>query len=533
MAERIVEAASKIYGAFWTASMRIRQLNAGLAATRSLWDRRLPQEPHHKLMVLGMAMARMVTPQGNRVIDRVTSPDRPLPPAARADPAAFSSAARRMLRPGTVHGKLAQPGALNPDALLARLNTCPPDRKDQPAGLPHVGVLTDDRFDEMLGQLLEHQEGFNISGVAREDADQLDRVEQNEMADAGLQPNESWREATLRLSEDRDLQRNTLVDLFAPVVTRECERRSVDLGKLSDVIADAFNPHGDDAFIVQRVLRTIDGLDDQPLTPPELCLDLEIPAWKFLNESCKDWFLPGLADAQFYLLDAAGQPKLDNDGKPIRDPEKDPVIAAQTHERFTDAFLVGFNQQTLNELRWRNLHVATGCTPLRRFWEPIDSTTMKASPDIVGIHLWGDTPLGDDSHETPAARGDNLVLIFKSQLWRRYPETLIYLLPGAPHVDGVDDKPDWTKPHIEPHLHVEVEWDVVAFGFPKPPSILEDHWVIIEQVPRGFTFYNTSTQPLPPDPEPDPAPVTNSAGFAKRQFVPAVRVLIQGTEFIR
>lgn len=33
--------------------------------------------------------------------------------------------------------------------------------------------------------------------------------------------------------------------------------------------------------------------------------------------------------------------------------------------------LVGANQRTLGELRWRNIPVTAGWTPLRRFWQRI------------------------------------------------------------------------------------------------------------------------------------------------------------------
>jgi hypothetical protein len=272
------------------------------------------------------------------------------------------------------------------------------------------------------------------------------------------------------------------------------------------------------------VLGGIRGLDDQPLTPPELCLDFRIPAWKFLREYANDWFLPGLAQMHIHQRDAAGQPVLDAQGNPLRDEEKDPVIAATTNGRFSDAFLVGFNQQALAELRWRNVPVASGCTPLRRFWEPIlqvpTASDGKAGEDIIGIRAWrADSELGDEQHETPEARGANLVLIFRSQLWRRYPDTLVYLVP-----ERAGD-PDWNSPQVEPNLQFEIERDVVGFGFAEPDAILDTHWVVIEQVPRGFTFRNLST------PEGRTASQSaNGAEFARQALAQPVRVLIRGTE---
>lgn len=518
--DRIVEAAAKQLGAFYMASRRIRQLTLGLAATRALWDRRLPVDELHRLQVLGPAMARLATPQGNSVLEQVTAVGHPMPPAL------FSSAARRLLRPGTARARLAEADALVPGVLFERANTCPPDSPHHPDGLVHVNTIVGEDLDLKIIGIMEQVAEFAVGkGVALE-ALRLHDEETQRRAQVGMD-NDLWLVEVRSLEKHEPLPdklHHTLItqlkalleSAHAPIPARPCEDRTnrPSLPKLSAALSDAFDPRGHRAFVVRRVLATIQGLDDQPLTPPELCLDLNIPAWKFLKEFAQDWFLPGLAQMQFEIPDAAGQL--------VPDPSADPVIAAQTNGHFTDAFLVGLNQQALAELRWRNVPVAAGCTPLRRFWEPI--ADGKAGEDIVGIHLWpDDTPLGDAQHEAPAAQEDNLVLIFKSPLWRRYPETLIYLLPKK----GVE--PDWDAAHIEPNLHVEIERDVVAFGFAQPASILETHWVVIEQVPRGLTIYNQSKWPeLARNPDLQP----NSAQFATAAFARPVRVLIRGTELL-
>jgi hypothetical protein len=506
--DRIVKAATKQLGAFYTASRRIRQLTLGLAATRSLWEHRLPVDDMHRLQVLGLAMARLATPQGGSVLDHVTAAGRPLPPAL------FSSAARRMLRPGTARARLAKADALVPGALFERMNTCPPEDSEHPRGLAHVDIIIGGNLDEEIGVRLRRGAEFGASNDVLSKAQELHDEETDRWAEIGLEGDTSWPTAVQRLSK-QEHQLALLEALYAPIPVRPCQNETNrdTPPKLSGVLRDAFDPRGEEAFIIRRVLATIQGLDDQPLTPPELCLDFHIPAWKFLKEFAQDWFLPGLGQLEFKTMDENGQP--------APDLEHDPVIAAQTNGQFSDAFLVGFNQQALAELRWRNLPVAAGCTPLRRFWEPI--ANGEASWDIVGIHGWqSDTALGDTQHETPAAQGDNLVLIFKSQLWRRYPETLIYLLP-----EKADGKPNWDIEYIQPNLHVEVEPDVVAFGFDQPASKLETHWVVIEQVPRGLTFYNLNK------PEGEQAnQKDNGALFATTAFARPVRVLIHGTKLI-
>jgi hypothetical protein len=515
--DRIVEAAAKQLGAFYTASRRIRQLTLGLAATRSLWEHRLPVDDMHRLQVLGLAMARLETPQGGSVLDHVTVTARPLPPAL------FSSAARRLLRPGTARARLANAGALAPGALFERMNTCPPEDSEHPHGLAHVDLIIGENLDEEIGVRLRRGAGYRVSDDVSPQAQILHDEETINRAETGLEEDASWPMAVQHLREqEHDDQLALLETLYAPIPVRPCqeERSRANLPRLSEVLGDAFDPRGDQAFVIRRVLATLQGLDDQPLTPPELCMDFNIPAWKFLKEYAQDWFLPGLDQLEFEVLDENGQP--------APDLERDPVVAAQTNPQFSDAFLVGFNQQALAELRWRNVPLAAGCTPLRRFWEPIASS--EASEDIAGIHGWqSDTALGDPQHKTPAAQGENaqgayLVLIFKSQLWRRYPETLIYLLPEKADRERT---PNWEAEHIQPNLHVEVEPDVVAFGFDRSATILEAHWVVIEQVPRGLTFYNLNKPKGEQANQKD-----NGALFATAAFALPVRVLIRGKELI-
>lgn len=509
--DRIVSAAAQQLGALYTAARRIRQLTSGLAATRSLWDRRLPTDEIHRLQVLGPAMVRLATPQGNSVLDHVTAS------AHAMLSALFSSAARRLLRPGTARARQVQEGALAPGPLFERLNTCPPDDTKHQGNLVHVDHIVGDDLDQIIAERLDHGAEFGPEETALVEAEGLHQQESQTRLELGLEADESWLSAADTLWEWET--RVALLDaVHAPRPVRPCEdpSRQPNLLKLSDAVGAAFDPHGERPFIVRRVLATIQGLDDQPLTPPELCLDLDIPAWKFLKEFAQDWFLPGLGQMQFEVLDATGQL--------VSDPSRDPVIAAETNGHFSDAFMVGLNQQALAELRWRNVPVAAGCTPLRRFWEPI--ADGKACDDIVDIHLWqDDTPLGDAQHEAPAAQGGNLVLIFKSPLWRRYPETLIYLLPRQT-VSGRPE-PNWAGEHIQPNLHVEIERDVVAFGFANQASVLHDHWIVIEQVPRGICFYNLSQEKGQRAND-----KTNSVQFAEEAFANPVRVLILGSELL-
>ena len=269
--ERIVEAASRQLAAFYTAGRRIRQLTTGLAAARPLWDRRVPSDPMDRLRVLGLAMARLATMQGHSVLDQVTASDRPLPPAA------FSSAARRLLRPGTARARHAAAGALAPGPLIERMNTCRPDSGEIPPGLVHADLLLGRSLDDAIAERLGLG-NLEFSGTAIEAAGLLNREEEQAMEEApGAATENRWPEASAELLANRDVQRGVLDDAYAPRPTRPCEGRGANLSRLVEALERACTPHGPDAFVIRRVLATIHGLDGQPLTPPELCLDFHIP----------------------------------------------------------------------------------------------------------------------------------------------------------------------------------------------------------------------------------------------------------------
>ena len=115
------------------------------------------------------------------------------------------------------------------------------------------------------------------------------------------------------------------------------------------------------------------------------------------------------------------------------------MLAVQTNPTFIDALLIGANHQTLGELRWRNLPITTRWTPLRRFWERIDVGAGAVATDIRPVvalatdqPIWTDaSTLGDLSHLSDAANGANLVVVLHTELFRRYPATLVYLTPNA------------------------------------------------------------------------------------------------------
>jgi hypothetical protein len=209
------------------------------------------------------------------------------------------------------------------------------------------------------------------------------------------------------------------------------------------------------------------------LAPPDLQPELDLPLWKFVSEYAPDWMLPGVG-----LLPS------------------DRVVAVKTNPVFVESFLVGANHQTLGELRWRNIPVMAGWSPLRRFWQhPVMPAPAGPPVDIAPISDWPQgLPLGDPSHRAGIlGGGENLVVVFRTELFRRYPATAVYLVSAlagaAPDWTTVPSPSDagWTP--IDPIFTGKIGTDVFFFGFPVASAAAADHWLVLEEPPPGYRFY--------------------------------------------
>jgi hypothetical protein len=221
---------------------------------------------------------------------------------------------------------------------------------------------------------------------------------------------------------------------------------------------------------------TIDGGIDpaQPLAPPEPCIGLARPAWADLAEAFGEWLLPGVGQLPGNW-----------------------VIALQSDPIFIDAYLAGLNTQLLGELRWRNIPIATGCTPIRRFWDRTNTSTGERGDDITGVASWTSaSALGDPAHLAPGATGRELVIAVRGELLLRYPTTLIYLQSAVPPGTATADfgaDPDDSALRVLPGFRGRIGADVVFFGFPAVDvTALAGHWLVFEEPPAGYRFANNT-----------------------------------------
>ncbi|MEV8097956.1 hypothetical protein [Kitasatospora sp. NPDC085879] len=527
--EQLVEEAREHAGALAVAAQWLGRLSLGLAASGALWRRRLPADPLHRLWLFGPALRRVVTPQGP-VAELTTAKGLALPPGI------FSTAARRAVRPGPARTTLLR-GAIDPAAVLRAADRCPRPPGPSEDGVPPLGRRFDERLKEALASgRLDSRNA--VEGLRRFDVRRLPKALQEPAtallgrliaaasdgrtdlawgrsiealtASAAADPRderalaqarERLEQALKEFGRDPELPGDLvgLLDALAERPGREPPCRPVDLDALAASVTPLFDPTAEDAPARVRVLAGIDGLDPaQPLAPPEVCVGLDRPVWRDLNDAFAEWLLPGAGN----LPD-------------------DSVNAVQTNPVFTDAFLVGYNTQLVGELRWRNLPIATGCTPLRVFWDRADTASGQRVDDIVGVANWPPgSALGAAEHRPGGAAGGDLVLLFRGQLFLRYPKTLLYLV-SAVHGGGVDfdADPDPAATRVLPAFQGRIGADITFFGFQDlPAGDIASHWVVLEEPPSGYRFFNDAVSPAGRD----------GARFADEAFADPVRVLVRG-----
>jgi len=481
-------------GALMDISQRVRQMALGVECSTRLWSRRLPDDDALRLEVLGPATARMEASQGGSVLDYVSGPGSPLAAAQ------FSSAAGRLLRRGTARSRHAS-GWGRSDVLKESAKSPPsPDRA--PSGFPHADGAIDPGVYE-LEPLKPEIVAVIDEFAGRPLTDDLIREFIESLRSRGYPERRlecvasRLHQANLQIATRQVLQLAARTCLarggrdYDPGQIAECgpqkppkRFRDFDLGKFSDIVVGAIDPTRGDSPGRTRLQDSIVGISIGSLTPPELPLGLDFPTWLLVNRLAPDWLLPGVGSVPM-----------------------NSILSLQTNPEFIEAFLVGINSQFLAEARWRHLAIARGRTPLRMFWGAIDPAKGQRGPDIKPIAEWAKFPsleLGDRSHQAvppgdPTGLND-VIILFRTDLFRRYPGTLVYLVRKPAPGGDIDARlsaspnfgapPDATghKPFLGPVFTGNLTADVVFFSFNAAPENLNDYWLVLDEPPAEMRF---------------------------------------------
>jgi hypothetical protein len=136
-----------------------------------------------------------------------------------------------------------------------------------------------------------------------------------------------------------------------------------------------------------------------PLAPAAFEPRFSEPMYEGLQQIAPSLFLPGVENV-----------------------EADGVALLETTPRVIEAYMVGLNHELSRELLWREFPASLAGTPFRQFWDVRGQPgEPEALADIPAISDWGGTPLGKHMRG-----GNQLVLLVRGELLRRYPTTTIY-----------------------------------------------------------------------------------------------------------
>jgi hypothetical protein len=161
--------------------------------------------------------------------------------------------------------------------------------------------------------------------------------------------------------------------------------------------------------------------------------------------------------------------------------EPDSVTLLETNQSFIEAYMVGLNHEFARELLWREYPTDQRGSYFRQFWDVRKKIAEAADPDVAReelkdieeLHRWpSSNDLGDnDNREAGVEAEEELVLVMRGELLKKYPNTVITAQKAAwQTTDGDIDKAlerefdDSEKP-MKPLYEARVAPDIYFFGF--------------------------------------------------------------------
>lgn len=110
------------------------------------------------------------------------------------------------------------------------------------------------------------------------------------------------------------------------------------------------------------------------------------------------------------------------------------ICLLETNSRFIESYLVGLNHEMARELLWRQYPTDQQGSYFRQFWDPSaqlavagESAAQRAERlrDVTPLHTWDAlSKLG--SHDQRSGPGEDVVLVIRGDLLKRYPNAVIY-----------------------------------------------------------------------------------------------------------
>ncbi|HEX3053814.1 MAG TPA: hypothetical protein VHP83_24355 [Aggregatilineaceae bacterium] len=186
---------------------------------------------------------------------------------------------------------------------------------------------------------------------------------------------------------------------------------------------------------------TLRAIDPQMTVPKRTWGSLIIPEriWDQLVLSTPEEFVEAMAYPEFDipmycpLVDLSSELFLPN----IQLIDQNSITLLKTNQKFIESYMVGLNHEFARELLWREYPTDQRGSYFRQFWDVTgymdtdnlnNETLREKLRDIPPLHRWGKrSQLGDHDHrEEDGAVEDEVVLVIRGELLKKYPTAVIY-----------------------------------------------------------------------------------------------------------
>jgi hypothetical protein len=433
-----------------------RQAQFGRAVNAVYHARHFRQFSEETLLkVVGVAQARVVVASGDASTRMMLSQRI----AQSAIPArAVSAPLRRLTNPRGVISSRFRTGSAAPIAIVAKLNTTaivPFEKKE--AGLVTLNQISDRQSGTFAGQIRQTVRFENASNAL----DSAPLLGDFKIAPEGA-PLRTLLDFTPGLpadSADAQAFRSAakehqayLQKMFTSPATSAALVK-MNLATTKAQLLESVDPEKTIAARVHASL-VLSGETESRADPLEPILDapeFPQPMYEAVRDLSQEFLFPGL------------------DRVPANT-----VTLLQTNPKFVESYLVGLNAEMSRELLWRNYPTDQRGTYFRQFW---DTSAGSEQLDIERINQWGDRQLGQN-----AGAGEQLVLLIRGELLRRYPNSVIYAVEAVPGQDGLELSSDPAK-EIHPLFRGTLKPDVTFLGFAltKKEAIADPGWFFVIQ----------------------------------------------------
>jgi hypothetical protein len=208
---------------------------------------------------------------------------------------------------------------------------------------------------------------------------------------------------------------------------------------------------------------------------------------------------------------------------------------------FIEAYMVGLNHEMARQLLWNDYPTDQRGSYFRQFWDvsayvplPTDPTNpaqlAELLKDIPPINTWPlPEPLGDHQNRTGIVP-NNLVLLVRGELFKRYPNAIVYAGKAKRKSDGTLELDDTDERY--PLFRGTLSPDMTFLGFNLSAADALGGTVAS---PDGF-FFVFQEQPSEPrfglEPTPDTTPVINWADLAWTNFAVATPDIVPSAPIV-